>query len=148
MGRLFEETLGVAGVGEEVQGTGFCGGRERSWDDRRFQPVPVGGCVLFDLLAEDSALRDCGGILRRFGVYPATYGPVVTESAVVNGMPDGNVESWCCWLVTPPLVAGRRAGLRGGTGGPADDTVDGLQFEDFEFEDFEDLVVTALKKTS
>ena len=138
VGRLFEEVLAVAGVGEAIQGAESRAGRERSWDDRRCQAVMKGGCVPSDPLPEGSAFGDFGGTLGDLGLYPAAHGPAVTETVVAGG-----VEISCvCRVTAPPLVAGRRlpAGFRGGTGG--DDAVDGLRFKDLS------LVVTAAKKTS
>lgn len=129
MGRLLDEMLGVAGVaGEEVESTGLCDCRVRSWswDDRRCQDMERGR-VPSDLPPEDSALGGFEAISGGFGPYPATYDPVVTENPVVCGTPDRNLGS-SSGCPPFPLVAGRRdrAGFRGGTGGPADD---GLQFE-------------------
>ena len=90
------------------------------------------GRVPSDLPPENSALGGFVAISGGFGPYPATYDPVVTENALVCGTPDRNLGS-SSGCPPSPLVAGRRvrrAGFRGGTGGPADDADDGLQFEE------------------
>lgn len=99
VGRLLDEVLGVAGVAEEeVQGTGVCDCRVRSWlwDDRRCQVIECGR-IPSDLLPEPepeySVFREFEGFLGGFGPYAATYGPAVPENAVVGGTPERNVES-------------------------------------------------------